>query len=66
MTLVPSFLELVHPWSWAMTTPSFANFLTVLTGWVFAPRRTITGILVAAGVVIDASVVARIILRIQE
>jgi hypothetical protein len=50
MTLVASFLGLVQPLHWAMTAPSFANFLTVLTGWVFAPRRTITGILVAAGV----------------
>jgi hypothetical protein len=33
-----------------MTTPSFNNFVTILTGWVFAPRRTVTGILVAAGV----------------
>ena len=33
-----------------MNTPSFQNFLIVLTGWVFAPRRTITGMLVAAGV----------------
>jgi hypothetical protein len=33
-----------------MTAPSFRNFLIVLTGWIFAPRRTITGTLVAAGV----------------
>jgi hypothetical protein len=50
MTLVPSFLELVHPLSWTMTTPSFQNFLIILTGWVFTPRRTITGMLIAAGV----------------
>ncbi len=33
-----------------MTTPSFNNFVTILTGWVFAPRRTVTGMLIAAGV----------------
>ena len=50
MTLVASFLELVQPLSWTMTTPSFQNFLIILTGWVFTPRRTITGMLIAAGV----------------
>jgi hypothetical protein len=50
MTLVTSFLELVQPLSWAMTAPSFQNFLIILTGWIFTPRRTITGMLVAAGV----------------
>jgi len=33
-----------------MTAPSFHNFFTILTGWVFAPRRTVTGMLIAAGV----------------
>jgi hypothetical protein len=33
-----------------MTAPSFVNFQTILTGWTFARRRTITGMLVAAGV----------------
>lgn len=50
MTLVASFLEVVQPLSWAMSTPSFRNFLIILTGWIFAPRRTITGMLIAAGV----------------
>jgi hypothetical protein len=36
-----------------MSTPSFRNFLIVLSGWVFAPRRTITGMLVTAGVAGD-------------
>jgi hypothetical protein len=36
--------------SWAMNSPVFARFVIVLTGWIFAPRRTITGALVAAGV----------------
>jgi hypothetical protein len=50
MTLVTSFLEVVQPLSWAMSAPSFRNFLIILTGWIFAPRRTITGMLVAGGV----------------
>jgi hypothetical protein len=33
-----------------MSTPAFRNFLIILTGWIFAPRRTLTGMLVAAGV----------------
>jgi hypothetical protein len=50
MSLVASFVEIVQPLSWAMSTPVFTTFLTLLTGWIFAPRRTITGMIVAAGV----------------
>jgi hypothetical protein len=50
MSLVASFVELVQPLSFAMSAPVFTRFLILLTGWVFAPRRTITGMLVAAGV----------------
>ena len=49
MSLIPSFLELVHLWSWAMSAPVFQTFLVVLTGWVFAPRRTITTMLMVTG-----------------
>lgn len=48
MSLVSSFLELVQPFSGAMTSPTFANLLVLLTGWVFARRRTVTGMIVAA------------------
>ena len=51
MNLVTSFAVLLQPLAIAMTAPSFANLVTVLTGWVFAPRRTITGMLGAAGAV---------------
>jgi hypothetical protein len=34
-----------------MTLPTFASFVTVLTGWVFARRRTVTGMIVAADAV---------------
>ena len=50
MSLVASFLMIVQPLSWAMSTPVFSSFLTLLTGWIFAPRRTVTGMIVAAGV----------------
>jgi hypothetical protein len=34
-----------------MTTPTFDSFLTVVTGWVFARRRTLTGMILAADAV---------------
>lgn len=48
MALVPSFVDLLQPLSCAMTCPTFDSFLTILTGWVFARRRTVTGMIVAA------------------
>jgi len=51
VSLVPSFLDLLQPLSCVMTTPSFDSFLTVIGGWVFARRRTVTGMILAAGAV---------------
>ena len=51
MTLVSSFLELVQQLAFVMTAPTFDTFLTVLTGWVFARRRTVTGMILAADAV---------------
>jgi hypothetical protein len=51
MSLVPSFIDLLQPLSCVMTAPTFDSFLTILTGWVFAPRRTITGMILAADAV---------------
>jgi hypothetical protein len=51
MSLVTSFAVLLQPLALVMTAPSFENFVTILTGWAFAPRRTITGMLQAAGAV---------------
>jgi hypothetical protein len=51
VVLVPSFLELLQPLAAVMTAPSFTSLVTVLTGWVFARRRTVTGMLLAAGAV---------------
>ena len=49
MNLVTSFVAFVQELGFVMTAPTFHNFLCVLGGWVFARRRTITGIVVAAG-----------------
>jgi hypothetical protein len=49
--LVPSFVELVQPVSCVMTAPTFASFVIVLAGWVFARRRTVTGMILAADAV---------------
>lgn len=51
MTLVSSFTDLVQQVSFVMTQPTFNSFLTLLTGWVFAGRRTVTGMIMAAGAV---------------
>jgi hypothetical protein len=50
MLLNSSFAFVLQGLAVGMTAPSFNNFMIILTGWVFAPRRTITGILLAAGV----------------
>lgn len=49
MYLVNSFQTLLQPLSALMTQPSFINFVTLITGWVFANHRTVTQMIVAAG-----------------
>ena len=49
MELVPGFLGLLQGLSATMTAPTFASMTTVLTGWVFARRHTITRMILAAG-----------------
>jgi hypothetical protein len=49
VSLVPSFLDLLQPLSCVMTCPTFDSFVTVITGWAFARRRTVTGMILAAG-----------------
>ncbi len=51
MYLVTSFVVFLQPLAVVMTCPSFGNAMTLLAGWVFAPRRTITGMIAAAGAV---------------
>jgi hypothetical protein len=49
MNLVTSFVAFLQPLSVVMTQPSFENAITMLAGWVFAPRHTVTCMIAAAG-----------------
>jgi hypothetical protein len=51
MSLVPSFIDLLQPFAAVMTGPTFNTLLTLLAGWVFARRRTVTGMILAADAV---------------
>ncbi len=53
MELVPGFMALVQGLSATMTAPTFASLTTVVTGWVFAGRRTVTRMILAAGTAAD-------------
>ena len=53
MELVPGFVLLLQGLSATMTAPTFASLTTVLTGWVFAGRRTVTRMILAAGSAAD-------------
>src|SRR5207244_3272793 len=48
--LSSSFVEVLLSLGPVMTAPTFRNWVTVLGGWLFAPRRTVTGMLIAANV----------------
>lgn len=49
MALVPSFTDLLQAFAPCFTAPSYANFTTLVAGWLFARRHTVCGCLVAAG-----------------
>lgn len=49
MELVPGFMVLLQGLSATMTAPTFTSMTTLLTGWVFAGRRTVTRMILAAG-----------------
>ena len=51
MSLTSSFRELLLNLSHVMTQPTFQSLLIIVTGWLFARRRTVTGIIQAAGAV---------------
>jgi len=51
VSLVAPFADLVQYIGLGMTVPTFQSFLTIVTGWLFAPHRTVTAMLVAAGAV---------------
>jgi len=50
MDICSSFAQLLQVFSVTMTAPTHANLVELITGWVFAPRRTIMGMLRAGGV----------------
>lgn len=49
MIFPSSFQELFLSLPPVMSKPTFYNFIALLPGWLFAPRRTVTGMLQAAG-----------------
>ena len=51
MELVTSFEVVLQSLSPVMTAPSFQTWLTLVTGWIFARRRTVTQMIAAAGAI---------------
>ncbi len=51
MSTVSTFSGLLQHLSLVMTVPTFNNFMVIVAGWIFASRRTVTAIIVAAGAV---------------
>jgi len=49
MDICNSFVQLLQVFAVTMTGPTHANLVELMNGWVFAPRRTITGMLRAGG-----------------
>lgn len=49
MNIVTSFAVMLQGFAVVMTAPTLANFSTLVSGWMFAPRRNITSMIVAAG-----------------
>ena len=49
MDVCSSFVQLLQVFSVTMTTPTHANFVQLVSGWIFAPRRTIIGMVRASG-----------------
>ncbi len=49
MDICSSFVPMLQVFAVSMTAPTHANLVELMTGWVFAPRRTITGMLRAGG-----------------
>lgn len=51
MELVPSFAAFVQDWAIWMSGPSFVTLRWLVAGWLFATRRTVTGMIQAADAV---------------
>jgi hypothetical protein len=56
MEIVASFAYLLQGLSPVMTAPTFARFTQLLTGWLFASRRTVTGMLRVAGLTVHGMI----------
>ena len=53
MELVPGCVRWLQPWATTTTAPTFNSLITLLTGWVFASRRTVTRMILVAGASTD-------------
>jgi len=51
MDVVSSFAVLLQEFAVVMTSHTFSNFSSLVAGWMFAPRRNITSMIVASGMV---------------
>lgn len=49
MDVVSSFAVMLQEFAVVMTANTLANFSTLVSGWMFAPRRNVTGMIAAAG-----------------
>lgn len=49
MELYGGFAALLQAVSAGMTAPTYESFVTIVTGWIFASRRTVTRMILAAG-----------------
>ena len=49
MGLPDTFLQLVVAMGSSMTMPTLTSLVTVVQGWLFAGRHTLTGVLIAVG-----------------
>ena len=49
MNIVSSFAVMLQEFAVVMTTHTLTNFSLLVSGWIFAPRRNITSMIVAAG-----------------
>src|SRR3954453_5575414 len=49
MDVATTFLPLLQVFAMEMTAPTFQAFLTLVAGWLLAPRRTILGMVRASG-----------------
>jgi len=49
MDIATTFLPLLQAFTTERTKPTFQTLATLITGWLFAPRRTVVGMLRSSG-----------------